>query len=98
MELNVGAFAPSPDTKDFSRKVSWNFKSFAQNNVVFFERSSPLHLSTKERCVLLPTFLIRKVGYSPATLISFTRTEGAPKTVVPPEHNQLFSSLLLSVR
>ena len=28
--LNVGASAPNPDTKDFSRKVLWNLKSFAK--------------------------------------------------------------------
>ena len=28
--LNVGASAPNPDTRNFSRKVSWNFKSFAK--------------------------------------------------------------------
>ena len=30
--LNVGASAPNPDTKDFSRKVLWNLKSFAKVN------------------------------------------------------------------
>ena len=59
--LSVGASAPNLDTKDFSRKVLWNLKSFAKK-VVFFEQSSLAHLSPKERCVLLPTFLIRKVG------------------------------------
>ncbi len=29
--LSVGASAPNPDTRNFSRKVSWNFKSFAKN-------------------------------------------------------------------
>ena len=33
--LNVGASAPNPDTRNFSRKVSWNFKSFAQKIGVF---------------------------------------------------------------
>ena len=28
--LNVGASAPNPDARNFSRKVSWNFKSFAK--------------------------------------------------------------------
>jgi len=28
--LSVGASAPNPDTRNFSRKVSWNFKSFAK--------------------------------------------------------------------
>ena len=32
--LNVGAFATNPDTKDFSRKVLWNLKSFHQNKIV----------------------------------------------------------------
>ena len=134
LSLNVGASAPNPDARDFSRKVPWNFKSFAKikwcswweillftflirkvregglerssnilqqikstatpcflralsvgairpkpghkglfgksplesqkfrkNKVVFGVRSSPLHLSPKERYVLLLTFLIRKV-------------------------------------
>ena len=28
--LNVGASAPNPDAKDFSRKVLWKLKSFAK--------------------------------------------------------------------
>ncbi len=28
--LSVGASAPNPDTKDFSRKVLWNLKSFVK--------------------------------------------------------------------
>ena len=28
--LSVGASAPNPNTRNFSRKVSWNFKSFAK--------------------------------------------------------------------
>ena len=79
MHYQLGLSAPNPDTRNFSRKVSWNFKSFAkmaryilceapvctfcQNKLVFSVRSSLAHLSPKERCVLLPTFLIRKVGY-----------------------------------
>ena len=34
--LNVGASAPNPDTRNFSGKVSWNFKSFRQNEIVLF--------------------------------------------------------------
>ena len=49
--LSVGASAPNLDTRNFSRKVSWNFKSFAKI----------------ERCVrweiLWLTFLIRKVSW-----------------------------------
>ncbi len=61
--LNVGASAPNPDTRNFSRKVSWNFKSFHPNKLVCSVRSSLAHLSPKERCVLLLTFLSRKVSY-----------------------------------
>ena len=48
--LNVGASAPNPDTRNFSGKVSWNFKSFVKIKCCFL------------REILLPTFLIRKVG------------------------------------
>ena len=30
--LNVGASAPNTDTRNFSRKVSWNLKNFAKIN------------------------------------------------------------------
>ena len=30
--------APNPDARNFSRKVSWNFKSFAQNEVAYSVR------------------------------------------------------------
>ena len=36
--LSVGASAPNPDTRNFSGKVSWNFKSFCQNKVVYSVR------------------------------------------------------------
>ena len=52
--LSVGASAPNPDTRNFSGKVSWNFKSFCQNKVMCL------------REILLLTFLIRKVSYSSA--------------------------------
>ena len=71
----LGLSAPNPDTKDFSRKVLWNLKSFAKIKCVFrWEVLWLTFLSRKvswkffgtpffqERCVLLPTFLIRKVG------------------------------------
>ena len=40
----------TPDTRNFSGKVSWNFKSFAK--IKWCVRQE----------ILLPTFLIRKVG------------------------------------
>ena len=44
----LGLSAPNPDTRNFSRKVSWNFKSFAKMKwCVLCE-------------VLLPTFLRKK--------------------------------------
>ena len=49
LTLNVGASVPNPDTKDFSGKVSCNFKSFAK-------------IKWRIRWeILLLTFLIRKV-------------------------------------
>ena len=51
--LSVGASAPNPDTKDFSGKVLWNLKSFAE--VKWYVRWE----------ILLPTFLTRKVGGTP---------------------------------
>ena len=76
--ISWGCLPPNPDQRNFSGKVSWNFKSFAKINwyirwesslaYLSFKKgksvqSSLAHLSPKERCVLLPTFLIRKVGY-----------------------------------
>ena len=50
VRYKLGLSAPNPDTKDFSRKVLWNLKSFAKINPnVRWE-------------ILWPTFLIRKVG------------------------------------
>ena len=50
MYLILGLPPPNPDTRNFSRKVSWNFKSFVKTKwCVRWE-------------ILLPTFLIRKVG------------------------------------
>ena len=49
LSLNVGASAPNPDTKDFSGKVSCNFKSFAKIKWCGLWE------------ILLLTFLIRKV-------------------------------------
>ena len=46
--LNVGASAPNPDTRNFSGKVSWNFKSFRKNKLVFSVRSSLVYLSFKK--------------------------------------------------
>ena len=51
--LNVWASAPNPDTRNFSRKVSWNFKSFRKNKRGEFGAK-----------VLWPTFLSRKVGFN----------------------------------
>ena len=53
VRCQLGLSAPNPDTRDFSRKVPWNLKSFAK--IKWFGRweSSPLRLSLKERCVIL---------------------------------------------
>ena len=45
-----GLSASNPDTRDFSGKVPWNLKNFAK--IKWRNR----------REILLPTFLIRKVG------------------------------------
>ena len=34
----LGLSAPNPDTRNFSRKVSWNFKSFAKIKCVFLSK------------------------------------------------------------
>ena len=34
MHYQLGLSAPNPDTRNFSRKVSWNFKSFRKNKLV----------------------------------------------------------------
>ena len=46
--LNVGASAPNPDTRNFSRKVSWNFKSFRQNKVIWSVGNSFAYFSYKK--------------------------------------------------
>ena len=51
VHYQLGLSAPNPDTRNFSRKVSWNFKSFRQNEVIFL------------REILRHTFL-RKKGVS----------------------------------
>ena len=56
MHYQLGLSAPNPDAKDFSRKVLWNPQSFAKIILVYL------------REVLLPTFLIRKVGLSEVSL------------------------------
>ncbi len=50
VRYKLGLSAPNPDTRNFSRKVSWNFKSFAKITTDIL------------REILWPTFLIRKVG------------------------------------
>ena len=49
MHYQLGLSAPNPDTRNFSRKVSWNFKSFAQNKVVYSVQSSFAYFSPKEK-------------------------------------------------
>ena len=46
--LNVGASAPNPDTRNFSGKVSWNFKNFWQNEVVWSVGNSFAYFSYKK--------------------------------------------------
>gem|GEM_PF-3117839 len=77
-----GLSAPNPDTRNFSGKVSWNFKSFAKMNWCILCESSLAHLSPKERCVLLPTFLSRKVSYG-AIFIYFNMSEEISPTAIP---------------
>ena len=60
--LSVGAVRPKPGHKGLFEKSPLETQKLHPNKVVFFEQSSLAHLSPKERCVLLPTFLIRKVG------------------------------------
>ena len=69
--LSVGASAPNPDTRNFSRKVSWNFKSFRQSEVLFlsevlwnFKSFAEVKWYVRWE-ILLPTFLTRKVGGTP---------------------------------
>ena len=50
VRYQLGLSAPNPDTRDFSGKVPWNLKNFAK--IKWRNR----------REILLPTFLIRKVG------------------------------------
>ncbi len=59
----LGLSAPNPDTKDFSRKVLWNLKSFTKIKCVFRCESSLAYLSFKKGKweILWHTFLIRKV-------------------------------------
>ena len=63
--LSVGASAPNPDTRNFSRKVSWNFKSFTKINWCISVQSSLTHLSYKKGVFFCLLFFERKVGYTP---------------------------------
>ena len=51
VRCQLGLSAPNPDTRDFSRKVPWNLKSFAKIKWVYFRYE-----------VLWLTFLSRKVS------------------------------------
>ena len=62
MYLILGLPPPNPDARNFSRKVSWNFKSFVKtkwcvrwkillHTFLIRKVCSLAHLSTKERCV-----------------------------------------------
>ena len=80
--LDVGASAPNPDTRNFSRKVSWNFKSFAKINWSVLCESSLAYLSFKKGKFFCPLFFERKVGYG-AIFIYFNISEEISPTAIP---------------
>ena len=73
--LYIYPFAPNPDTRNFSGKVSWNFKSFAKIKwCVRGEVLLPTFLRKKSRLGRLPqtrtqrTFREKSFGISKASL------------------------------
>ena len=63
--LSVGAIRPKPGHKGLFEKSPLETQKLSTKQRDSSVRSSLAHLSPKERCVLLPTFLIRKVGGLP---------------------------------
>jgi len=54
---------PKPGHKKLFSKSFLELQKLRQSKLMYFVRSSLAHLSPKERCVLLFTFLIRKVSF-----------------------------------